>query len=63
MYNCGNLGVCGGFENDIDNSTCVVCESPRPPMDQLIEEFKAQRKAEKAEERAAAAMDANSDDE
>ena len=32
-------------------------------MDQLIEEFKAKRKVEKAEERAAAAMDANSDDE
>ena len=63
MYNCGNVGVCGGFENDIDNSTCVVCEAARPPMDQLIAEFKAKHKAEQAEAKAAAAMDADSDDE
>lgn len=63
MYNCPNVGVCGGFENDIENSTCVVCEAPRPPMDQLIAEFNAKKKAEQAEAKAAAALDANSEDE
>ena len=63
MYNCTNIGVCGGFENDIDNTTCVVCEAPRPPMDELIEEYKAKKKAEKAEARAAAAAEANDDGE
>ena len=63
MYNCRNVGVCGGFENDIDNGSCVVCDTPRPPMEELIEAHAAARKAEKAAAKAAAAQDAVSDDE
>ena len=48
MYNCPNVGFCGGFENDIDNSVCVVCEHPRPPMEQLIAEHMAKLKADQA---------------
>ena len=62
-YNCGNTDVCGGFENPIDNDVCVVCEAPRPPMDELIEAHKAKMKAEKAAEKEAAAMDADSEEE
>ena len=61
MYNCTNTDVCGGFENDIDNSSCVVCETPRPPMEELIEAHKAKLKADKAADKAAAAADVDSD--
>lgn len=56
MYNCPNVGVCGGFENSTDNESCVVCEHPRPPMSELIAEAKAKLKEQKALE------DANKDE-
>ena len=63
MYNCLNVGVCGGFENDIDNENCCICDAPRPPMEELMASLKLELKKKAAEEKAAAALNANSDDE
>ena len=60
---CGNVGVCGGFENDIDNENCCICDAPRPPMEELMASLKLELKKKAAEEKAAAALNANSDDE
>mmetsp|Transcript_30593 Transcript_30593/g.40695 ORF Transcript_30593/g.40695 Transcript_30593/m.40695 type:complete len:165 (-) Transcript_30593:3224-3718(-) len=63
VYACSNSGCpIPGFENDIENSCCVVCEAPRPPMEELVAAIKAKMKADKAAEKAAAAMEAGDED-
>ena len=63
-YACSNPGCpMPGFENDIDNPTCCICEGPRPPMDELIAALKAKLKADKAAEKAAAALDGGEEEE
>ena len=58
VYACANSECpVPGFENDIDNESCVICDGRRPPMDEIISAEKQKRKAAKAEEKAAAAMD------
>lgn len=33
------------FENDIENESCLACEAPRPPMEELIKKYKAEKMA------------------
>ena len=61
MYNCANIGVCGGFENDIDNECCLVCDTPRPSIEELMKAAASARKAEKAAAKAAEAENAGSE--
>lgn len=64
VFKCRNSGCpMPGFETDIESEACCICDTPRPPMSELIAQHKAELAAQKAAEKAAAAMDGAEEEE